>query len=57
MKAPDKNKKYIHSEGGVWEIWDGEDFSDDTVLLYNTETGEDISVELAKFHKYFTVIS
>lgn len=43
----DKHKFYKHVEGG--KIWDGEDFSDGSVLLYEMETGDDITIEICNF--------
>ena len=59
MKNPDKNARYVLNVGGngtLWEIWELEDFSDGQVLLYETESGEDYTISLEKFHQYFTAI-
>jgi len=53
---PDKNARYrLHKDGSIWKVWDGEDFTDDSVLLYNCETGEDVTFSLTRFHKYFEI--
>lgn len=59
MKNPNKNKQYVLNRDGhgtLWEIWDGEDFSDGNVLLYEVETNEDFTISLEKFNQYFTAI-
>ena len=55
---PDKSRRYVLNDGtaNLWEIWEHEDFSDGHILLYETETGEDFSIEIQKFNQYFTAI-
>ena len=56
-KLPNKNKHYKYTDSTIWHIWDGEDFKDDLILLYECETGEDMSVTLENFKKYFVECS
>ena len=55
---PDKSRRYVLNNGtyNFWEIWQHEDFSDGSVLLYETETGEDFIVKIKEFDEYFTAI-
>lgn len=54
MKMPHKNKLYQNKEDfSIWEVWEGEDFSDNNVLMYEKETGEDGTWSLENFWKYF----
>jgi hypothetical protein len=50
----DKKKTYKHIEGGIFKVWSGEDFSGESILLYETTTGEDISIDIGQFWSYMT---
>ena len=54
--TPSKTITYSYIDGSEWLICEGEDFSDNTVLLYNFITGEDFSCRLDKFGLFFTPI-
>ncbi len=57
QKLPDKNAEYRRiGSSEIWTIWDGEDFSDGSVLLYNKETGEDGSWKLDVFWMHFVIV-
>lgn len=54
MKLPHKSKLYQCKEDfSIWEVWAGEDFSDNSVLMYEKETGEDGTWSLENFWEYF----
>lgn len=57
MKLPNKSKLYQHKEDfSIWEVWEGDDFSDNYVLMYEKETGEDGKFTLENFWKTFEEI-
>ena len=54
MKLPHKSKLYQYKKDfSIWEVWEGEDFSDNSVLMYEKETGEDGTWSLENFWEYF----
>lgn len=54
MKLPHKSKSYQYTKDfSIWEVWEGEEFSDNNVLMYEKETGEDGTWSLENFWKYF----
>ena len=54
MKLPNKSKLYQHKKDfSIWEVWEGDDFSDNYVLMYEKETGEDAKFTLENFWKTF----
>lgn len=52
MENPDKTKIYEYiGDGSRWKIWEDEKFEDETALLYEVETGEDMTIRLVDFVK------
>lgn len=58
MKLPIKSEVYLYKgDNTLWQVWEGEDFSTDSVLMYEKESGEDGVFDLGDFWKYFREVS